>query len=189
MDGYLDSFDNVDKGITTIHDIRRLLTFSGFNLAKFISNNHIILKNLSRESLLAKVVNLDLEELHIDRSLRITWDSNTVMLNVSNMVVPETKRGMLSAISSIFDPMSLIAPMIVKIKLLIQELWRRGLDWDNKIPDDLLRQWNIWKQSPVKLSSLSIPHWINFSSNSEIVQLHIFTEALVWLTEQLHTSK
>ena len=111
------------------------------------------------------------------------------MLNISNMVVPETKRGMLSAISLIFDPMSLIAPTIVKIKLLIQELWRRGLDWDNKIPDDLLRQWNIWKQSAVKLSSLSIPHWINFSSNSEIVQLHIFTEALVWLTEQLHTSK
>ena len=33
-----------------------------------------------------------------------------------------------------------VAPMIVKIKLLIQELWRRRLDWDTKIPDDSLRQ-------------------------------------------------
>ena len=38
--------------------------------------------------------------------------------------------------------MSLIAPVIVKTNLLIQELGRRGLDWDKKIPDDLIRQWN-----------------------------------------------
>ena len=47
--------------------------------------------------------------------------------NVSNKVVPEIKRGILSAISSIFDPMGLIAPVIVKIKFLIKELQRRGL--------------------------------------------------------------
>ena len=46
----LNSFDNLDKTNTTIHEITLLLTFGGFNLAKFISNNHIILKSLSRES-------------------------------------------------------------------------------------------------------------------------------------------
>ena len=173
MNNYLDSFDNLEEAIT------RLLTFSGLNLAKFISNNRIILKNLSRESLSSSVANLDLEELATDRALGITWDSNTDMLkfNVSKKVVPETKKGILSAISSIFNPMGLIAPVIVKIKLLIQELWKRGLDWDTKIPDDLLRQWDIWKQNVAKLSSLSIPRWINFSSNSEVVELYIFAEA------------
>ena len=62
IDDYLKSFDNLDGAFTTIYDITRLLTFSGFNLAKFISNNHIILKNLSHESLLSKVMNLGLEE-------------------------------------------------------------------------------------------------------------------------------
>ena len=33
-----------------------------------------------------------------------------------------------------------IAPMIVKIKLLIQALWGRGLDWDTKVPNESLRQ-------------------------------------------------
>ena len=179
MDDCLDSFDNLDETITTIHDITRLLTFSGFNIARFISNNGIILKNLSRESLSSKFVNLDIEELPTERALGITCDSNTDMLKfkVSNKVVPETKRGILSAISSIFDPMGLIASVIVEIKLLIRELWRRRLDWDTKIPDDLLRQWNIWKQNVVKLLSLSIPRWVNFSSNSEIVELHISEDA------------
>ena len=60
MDDNLDSFDNLDEALTSIHDMTRLLTFGGFNLAKFISNNRIILKILSRESLSSKVVNLDL---------------------------------------------------------------------------------------------------------------------------------
>ena len=60
MDDHLDSFDNLDEALTSIHDMTRLLTFGGFNLAKFISNNCIILKILSRESLSSKVVNLDL---------------------------------------------------------------------------------------------------------------------------------
>ena len=69
-------FDNLDKAITTIHDIIRLLTLGGFNLAKFISNNRNILKNLSRETLSSKVLNLDLKELPTDRALGIIWDSN-----------------------------------------------------------------------------------------------------------------
>ena len=76
MDDYLDSFDNLKEAITTIHDITRLLTFGGFNLAKFTSDNRIILKSLSRESLPSKVVNSDLEELPTDIALGITWDPN-----------------------------------------------------------------------------------------------------------------
>ena len=71
MDDYLDSFDNLEEDVTTIHDITRLLTFGGFNLAEFISNSCIILKNLPRESLSSKVVNLYLEELPTDRALGI----------------------------------------------------------------------------------------------------------------------
>ena len=74
---YLHFCYNLDEAITTIHDITRLLKLGGFNLAEFISNNRIILKNLSRERFLLKVVNLELEELPTNRALGITWDSNT----------------------------------------------------------------------------------------------------------------
>ena len=86
-------------------------------------------------------MNVNLEDLSIDRTVRETWDSKTDMLNfeVSNKFIPEIKRGILRAISYTSDPMDLKAPVIVKIKLLIQGLLRRGLDWYTKIPDDLLR--------------------------------------------------
>ena len=73
--------------------------------------------------------------------------------------------------------MNLIDPIIIKIKLLIQELWRRGLNWDTKIPDDLLRDWNTWKENVIKMLSLKLPRWIIFSPNCEVAELHIFAGA------------
>ena len=116
MDDYLDSFDNLDEPITTVFDVTHFLTFGSFNLATFISSNRITLKNLSHEILLSKIVNLDLEELLTYRVLVKTWDAIIDMLKfkASNRVVLETKSGVLSAISSVFDPLELIDPVIVK---------------------------------------------------------------------------
>ena len=89
-----------------------------------------------------KIVNLDLEELPIERALDVSWDPNSDMLTfkVVNKNIPETKRGILSMVSSIFDPMGLISPIIVKAKLLIHEIWRRSLGWDEELPRDLIDQ-------------------------------------------------
>ena len=155
MDDYLDSFDNLDEVITTVHNVTPFLTFGSFNLATFISSNRITLKNLSREILLSKAVNLDLEELLTYRMLVKRWDAimNMLKFKASNKVVLETKSGVLSAISSVFDPLELIDPVNCKIKLIIPELWRRGLNQDTKIPDNL-REWNIWSENVIKLSLL-----------------------------------
>ena len=80
MDNYLNSFDNLDETITTVHDVTPFLAFGCFNLARFISNNRITLKNLPHKILLPKVANLDLEELLTGRVLVITWDATIDML-------------------------------------------------------------------------------------------------------------
>ena len=49
----------------------------------------------------------------------------------------ETKRSLLSIASKIFDPMGLISPYILRVKILFQELWSRGLQWDDKLPQDI----------------------------------------------------
>ena len=68
-----------------------------------------------------------------------TWDAIIDMLKfkASNKVVLETKSGVLSAISSVFDPLELIDPVNCKIKLTIPELWRRGLNWDTNVHNNL----------------------------------------------------
>ena len=52
-----------------------------------------------------------------------------------------TKRKVVQDVSKIFDPLGLISPIHVKVKIFIQELWRNKLGWDEPLSDDLLNQW------------------------------------------------
>ncbi|XP_071628423.1 uncharacterized protein [Temnothorax longispinosus] len=40
---------------------------------------------------------------------------------------------MLSQIASLFDPLGLVGPVIVKAKILLQQLWQNKLDWDESV--------------------------------------------------------
>ena len=57
--------------------------------------------------------------------LGIMWNHKRDTLNVrhSNKSYPNTKRGILSHINSIFDPLSLLVPFLLEPKLIIQQLW------------------------------------------------------------------
>ena len=125
VDDYLDSFDHPQTVVKTITYVVALLKLGGFDLAKFIFNSRDTLKEISLGNLSQKVVNLDLDELPIERALGVSWDPNSDMLTfkVFNKDIPEIKRG-ISMVSSIFDSMRLISPIIVLAKLFIQEIWR-----------------------------------------------------------------
>ena len=120
----------------------------GFNLTKFLSNSHKILKSLPNSILSPKLVDLDFDKIPLERVLGILWDPNEDVLKVKVLCkeVPNTKRGIISFTSSIFDPLEMNSPAILEPKLLIQELWKRNIDWDELIPLDILTRWNIWKQ-------------------------------------------
>jgi len=65
-------------------------------------------------------------------------------LSIFNMIkVPISakcmKRTVLSSIAQIFDPLGL--PVVVTAKILIQELWKLQLDWDESLPADILAKW------------------------------------------------
>ena len=45
-----------------------------------------------------------------------------------------TKRRALSVVSSIFDPLGLVSPVVVLGKIFVQELWKGKLSWDTPLP-------------------------------------------------------
>ena len=89
--------------------------------------------------------------------------------------VASTKRGLMSFISSIYDPMRLIAPVTLEPKLIMQDLWRRQIDWVVGLPDDLKLRWTKWKQTLQFLENIKIPRWYGFT-NTQFgqVQLSIY---------------
>ena len=41
-----------------------------------------------------------------------------------------TKKNFLSKIAALFDALGLLTPFLIRAKMLMQEVWIHGLDWD-----------------------------------------------------------
>lgn len=76
-----------------------------------------------------------------------------------------TKRLLLSEIASIFDPMGWMQPLIIRAKLIMQETWKRKMEWDDPLPSELYENWITIRSNLRNISTLSIPRWISFSTS------------------------
>ena len=82
-------------------------------------------------------MNLDLDQLLIGRALGLHWDADSGIFLFK--VVPTnkspTKRGILSTASSLFDPLGFMDAFILPVKVLLQKLWRMGIQWNERVPE------------------------------------------------------
>lgn len=64
----------------------------------------------------------------------------------SQKVFPPTKRSVLSDIGQLFDPLGFLGPIITTAKLIMQDLWRLGLSWDQPLPQQQMEEWQEFRQ-------------------------------------------
>ena len=103
---------------------------------KWISNAYDVIQSVPVSERAGSVKELDLENLPIERAHGILWDVHSDRFRFKIVVKdrPPTRRGILSVISSIYDPLGFIAPLILSAKVILCDLCRKGLDWDDIIP-------------------------------------------------------
>ncbi|XP_072166920.1 uncharacterized protein [Diadema setosum] len=92
---------------------------------------------------------------------------------------PTTRRGILSTVASLYDPLGLVSSVILNGKRILQEMCRRGVGWDDTLPDHLKPAWEQWCRELPLLQELKIPrchHPMNFGE-PVTVQLHHFSDA------------
>ena len=67
-------------------------------------------------------------------------------LTVSNLSSTEnvTKRVIVSDIAKIFDVLGWFSPVIAKMKILLQRVWERKVEWDDPIPQEISDTWLQW---------------------------------------------
>ena len=124
MDDYLVSFSEKNSAISTIKDVICILSTGGFRLHKWIANSREILLSLPVSEVSPKIVNLELDEIPIERALGLLWNPLNDLLQIKavNKTLPTSKRGVLNFISSIFEPLGMLALATLEPKLIIQEL-------------------------------------------------------------------
>jgi hypothetical protein len=89
-----------------------------------------------------------------------------------------TKRLMLKFIASLYDPAGYVAPVIVKAKLILQEAWRGGLGWDDKVPQALEGEFLEWMKQIPQIESIQIPRSHSGAvQNPSKAEIHIFSDA------------
>ncbi|XP_062542447.1 uncharacterized protein LOC134210417 [Armigeres subalbatus] len=91
-----------------------------------------------------------------------------------------TKRQVLRTIMSLFDPLGFISHFVIHGKILMQQIWRAGTDWDEFISDDLQEKWRYWCQYMQRLEEVSVPRcFFNMMESSAVkkVEAHLFVDA------------
>lgn len=91
-----------------------------------------------------------------------------------------TKRQMLKCVMSIFDPLGLVASFLIHGKVLMQDVWRTGIKWDEHVADKVYDQWQRWIAVFERLKTIQVPRCYFKEANNEVyrsTQIHVFVDA------------
>ena len=129
------------------------------------------------------VKNLDLAENAplTERALGVQWNvhADTFSFKIANKEKPATRRGILSIICSVYDPLGFVSPCILLARAIQQDLCLKGRGWDNPIPESRKQEWEAWLRKLPKLKQFQIPRCFKPSDFSDLQrrELHHFSNA------------
>ena len=144
MDDSMDSVVDESQGIKLYEELNHLWSKAGMQAHKWLSNSTKVFQRIPVESR-ASEVHIASDGLPMVKTLGVTWlpgeDVFTFNANPPEKDFPLTKRNFLKKIAKLFDPVGFLAPFIIRAKILLQEMWAAGMDWDDLFLGDLARKW------------------------------------------------
>ncbi len=182
VDDGLTSVPTADEAVNLIHSTRKICAKGGLHLHKFVSNSAQVMATIPPDdrAKTAKDINL-CDSMPLERALGVQWciESDTFQFRIILKDQPLTRRGILSTISSIYDPLGFLAPVMLVGKQILQEMCREGLDWDSKLSDALQARWERWRNNLKQLETLEIKRCCKPDNFGEVkkAELHHFSDA------------
>lgn len=185
MDDYLDSYRTIEEAVKIATSVREIHKHAHFQLRKWRSNSADLLAALGQDEGVDTPVQI--EETGTERVLGLIWKpkEDVLTFNLDLARIPPallqqeipTKREALKIVMSLFDPLGLASPVTIQAKQLLQEIWRRGTTWDEKIDPDLAASWQKWLIQLKNLVNVSVPRGYPDFHSAASIQLHVFTDA------------
>ncbi|XP_067369271.1 uncharacterized protein [Channa argus] len=171
------------EAIQLIKEARELCSTGKLRLHKFVSNSKDVIQALPKEECADSIKTLDmaLGEPLFERALGIQWCvfSDDFQFRITVKEQPLTRRGVLSTVASIYDPLGFLAPFVLRGKQILQQLCQDKVGWDESLPEELRTQWMSWLQYLQNLSKVRIRRCylpVNFTDVRQY-ELHHFSDA------------
>ncbi|XP_060846165.1 uncharacterized protein LOC132925818 [Rhopalosiphum padi] len=179
MDDYLGGANTKEMAVKLRNDLRTVLQSGGFNLRKWSANDSVLLQNLNKENNDSMLV-LELED-EMAKVLGVLWHPRKDIFqykvrDTKSETQSTTKRSILAQMASLFDPLGLVGPIIIKAKILMQEMWRLKIDWDKPVPTKMHDEWTKYLHELASLRELCIPRFLCTEDNCDI-EVHGFADA------------
>ncbi|GFW22033.1 uncharacterized protein TNCV_4823151 [Trichonephila clavipes] len=179
MDDLLSGADTPNNAISICKDIAHVLSTRGFHLRKWNSNSTEFLAQFSEHSSHDARVEFSKDSNESSKVLGLFWNSSNDTFGFQpslELTPPLTKRRILSESSKIFDPLGLLSPCTVFMKIFYQNFWLTKTDWDSPIPQQLTEDWLRFQKAFNAINYLTVPRWVILTADN-IVELHGFADA------------
>jgi transposase InsO family protein len=182
VDDCLKSTAHVNDAISLVKDLRDTCTAGGFHLTKFTSNREELLCSIPKEehSKVQLRQDLNISNLVIERALGVQWDVKADVFGFSVALKEKspTRRGILSTVASLYDPLGFAAPVTLPAKRILQELCQdTSLGWDDEVPDEYLLRWHNFVSQLPGLQNLTVDRNAIIENATGDRELHVFSDA------------
>ncbi|XP_028394872.1 uncharacterized protein LOC114519015 [Dendronephthya gigantea] len=180
MDDILDSVDTVEEAKELSSSIDVILAKGGFNVKEWRSNEDLD-KNVPTQQVGEIPV---LQGKQEEKVLGVGWNNANDVLkykvepNILDSQPPKiTKRTILSQISRVYDPIGLTSAFLIRAKMGIQELWQKGIGWDDELSTESREHWVSFFEEMKQLSDIVLERCLCPFITVELPTLCIFADA------------
>ena len=92
-----------------------------------------------------------------------------------------TKRNVVGTFAKIYDPLGIVSPITVKLKIFFKKLWREGMEWDEPLSEKLRSEWSqllrdLKEATPISISRCYLS---SVTGDVEEISLRGFCDASV----------
>ena len=166
VDDSTSRFFNVKEAYDFYLNAKRIMKEGGFELRKWASNSVELMNKINRDENI-NCSDSSNESNHTRKVLGINWDlsADTITFYFDELVneafsLPMTKRSILKISAKIFDPLGLTSPITIQFKMLFQIICANKFNWDDPLPNDLLKEWINLLEKLRTLGKLVVPRAI-----------------------------
>lgn len=181
---YVDDVMTGDNNLTRLIQIKNqlceMLLKGGMKLRKFVSNSQELLCTIPIEDQEIQQDVDDLKPNDVISTLGLKWDPvNDKLMFITqdfHNSHPTTKRGVLSCVAKIYDPLGVLAPVITTAKIYLQHLWIQQIQWDDQLPASMIEKFKDFLTDFSSIGMLQINRHVT-NQNYNTIELHGFSDA------------
>ena len=207
VDDFVSGDDSDNSVLEMYENLKSSFKNGGFNMRKWVSNSKVLQERIEQSESRPHQVSSSFVKEHpiqeVDETyssslfetaknsttsklkvLGVGWDREKVflLLDLTSSLETDntclvTKRVILGAISKLYDPLGLLSPVIIPLKIIFQSICKTGVGWDDPVDSFIHEQWLKLVQDAKQVGVVQLKrHYFHGWSKADLqsVQLHDF---------------